>query len=551
LQSALPNGISLAPGRYKNEPFSNLMSTTSVVIHEARRLSLIERIDGAGGQIEAHPWVAISVCGFLYFFGFGALAYSSTLSSDEIFSLYVSWLPNVATILRALSQGADTHPPLHYLLLHGAHRLFGNSTLAGRFPFLLAEWGMVLLLYRFVARRCSPIYGMIAALIPLLTDYANFSHVGRPYALNLCAYAMALWFWQAAARPRNVAALAGLAVTGIFAVSAHFYGGFALLPIAVGELWRYRTTRRLNLGVWLAMILGTSPIVLFRPQIRAIARGVGAAGLHSSATITSPTLQKLFATYADSMQPALIIVLLGLTAAVLFGSGRDPAAAANPPSQGLSQPEMAASFTLMFIPILLYVIGRTVTGGYGTAYGCSVCIGAGLLVAQLAFRLFSRQRSQATILAALLLVGFALGQLQNARSWRAHPWTRFQPSTLLTGKSGVGSLPVVISQIVPFLQLVQYSDPPLKGRLAYLIDPKHAASFGDLAPDVALQQLRPWATIPVQDYSAFVKANPSFLVYNWGHIQGWLVPYLLRQGASVEVLATDGPHQLLAITVHM
>src|ERR1700689_3738179 len=112
--------------------------------------------------IERRPWLALGVCSFLYFIGFGGAAYSKALSSDELFSLYISRLSNASEIWKALSQGADSNPPVHYVLLHAAHKLFGDSALAGRLPFLLAVWGMALFLYSFVKKRYPPIYGLIA-----------------------------------------------------------------------------------------------------------------------------------------------------------------------------------------------------------------------------------------------------------------------------------------------------------------------------------------------------------------------------------------------------
>jgi hypothetical protein len=510
-------------------------------------------LDEMAERIERHPRVILVGSSFLYFLGFGALAYSKALSSDEIFSLYVSRLATVPDILRALAQGADTHPPLHYLLLHAVHLFLGESSLAGRFPFLLAIWAMGLFVYGFVTKRCSPLYGFIAALMCWLTSYANTACLSRPYALLLCWYAAALWFWQAAEEgPRKKFFLMGLVMSVTLAITTHFYGVFIMLPIVAGEGWRSYDRRRLDFQLLGALAVGCSSILLFLPQMRIIRHLYTAVGLTRTSTVTSPTLDKLWITYSDMLQPALWMVLAGMIAAAcLKSSSLKNKFPKNVQWEGFQGPEVAAASTMVSMPCLLYLIGKFVTGAYGSGYGYMVALGFSILTTHATFILFENKRRPTLILLSCLFLGFSIQQIRTARQWRTRFWYRYEVSpVLLKQESGVNdTLPIVVSQLIPFLQLSYYATPPVASRLCYLNDSALAARFGDPTPDLALAQLHRWVPLALQDYQSFLQEHSSFLVYDWGFIPSWLLPALMERQAHIEIIDRDGPHHLLKVTL--
>ena len=92
-------------------------------------------------------------------------AYWKPLTNDELFTFEVSRLGSVVAIWKALSAGADNHPPLDYLLRYLSMSVFGSSELAFRLPSLLACGLCLISIFQFVVRRASAIYGLVAVLI--------------------------------------------------------------------------------------------------------------------------------------------------------------------------------------------------------------------------------------------------------------------------------------------------------------------------------------------------------------------------------------------------
>ncbi|HME31637.1 MAG TPA: hypothetical protein VKG65_02680 [Terriglobales bacterium] len=57
---------------------------------------------------------------------------------DEIVTVHIAGLPYLATILDALSHGADGMPPGYYILATTTQNLLGSSEVAARLPSALA-----------------------------------------------------------------------------------------------------------------------------------------------------------------------------------------------------------------------------------------------------------------------------------------------------------------------------------------------------------------------------------------------------------------------------
>ena len=72
---------------------------------------------------------------------------------DELFTLYVASETSVGATVSALLAGADTNPPLDYVLRHLSLALFGESPAAFRWPSALAFIAGLLAIFAYVRRR--------------------------------------------------------------------------------------------------------------------------------------------------------------------------------------------------------------------------------------------------------------------------------------------------------------------------------------------------------------------------------------------------------------
>jgi uncharacterized membrane protein len=129
--------------------------------------------------------------------GFGLRAVDLTregLWIDEVFSLDVASRPTVAAVLTEVR--ADTHPPLHFLLLHGWTRLFGASDAAARSLSVLLGTLAIPVLFGVGARLAGRRAGLLAALYAALSPWQiGYSLDVRPYALVLLLTALSTWFF--------------------------------------------------------------------------------------------------------------------------------------------------------------------------------------------------------------------------------------------------------------------------------------------------------------------------------------------------------------------
>jgi hypothetical protein len=81
---------------------------------------------------------------------------------DEIFTLYISRLPDLGSIWSACTHGVDFNPPLLYLLTRWSQAVFGANELGARIPQVVGYWVFCLCLYRFVSMRTNALAGFIA-----------------------------------------------------------------------------------------------------------------------------------------------------------------------------------------------------------------------------------------------------------------------------------------------------------------------------------------------------------------------------------------------------
>jgi uncharacterized membrane protein len=191
---------------------------------------------------------------------------------DEAISIHQAQmsLPDMLDNLR----DTDRHPPLHYLLLWGTVRLFGDGELAVRLPSIIAGAALVPALFlcgrELFDRRTGLVAAGLAACAPLAIWYAQEA---RMYSLFMLFAALALWAQIMVLRDgrrRYWIAYAGFTIALLY---THYFG---LIPIAIQQLifafaaWkrsqRGEDVRPLLVGLWAtwgAFILAAAPLAPF------------------------------------------------------------------------------------------------------------------------------------------------------------------------------------------------------------------------------------------------------------------------------------------------
>jgi hypothetical protein len=224
-----------------------------------------------GRSAEAHPWwffIVISIgCGW----GHVSTMASRHLDHDEIFTFFIAQAPSLRQLF-ALTHTIDLHPPLSYLLVRGSFAVLGVSSWSCRLPFLLAFLGASALIYSFLSRLLSPIYGIMSTLMLWCSPYAHLATEARPYSLILCFTALVLVNWYTLVEQRGSTvrrwALAMLIVGGSALLLSHVLGIVAYGAFFAAEGIRVWMRRTPDWRLWAALMMPLVLVVTYLPLVR-------------------------------------------------------------------------------------------------------------------------------------------------------------------------------------------------------------------------------------------------------------------------------------------
>jgi hypothetical protein len=494
------------------------LSDSVVRRHETaeRWRSLAEKVDAV---LEARPrwqWGVAFLCLLLPAIW---CARWKPLTHDELFSFEIARLGGLADVWRALSAGADFHPPLDFLVRHLSMSLFGQSEMAFRLPSIAATWITLVCLYSVVARRTSALYGLIAALIPLSTPVFEFAYDGRPYALMVACAAAALAAWQRSTEGSRVALIL-LAVSLAAGVWAHFYGILAFIPIALGELVRTRTERRLDWSVWIVLALAGAALAPLLPFIRT-ARLIGAAYW------TKVGMLQALSIYSALMEPLCIFV--GLVVPVLLASGLS--ARSRGAARRARRHEIAATAGFLLLPLAAYLLAKSATGALIPRYVLVTAVGISAGLAFAAWEAMGASPATGLVVAAVLgltSVGHELAFALKQRQLRAM-LNRDNLAEIVRVLPG----PIAMTDNDLLFPLWHYQPRGVAERLVFVADERAAVEHqGYNTIELLFPRLKLWSErINVESYEEFVQKNRQFLLID--NLRGYVAKLLLRDGATL------------------
>ncbi|HWJ06466.1 MAG TPA: glycosyltransferase family 39 protein [Steroidobacteraceae bacterium] len=423
---------------------------------------------------------------------------------DELYTFHVAQEPSLLATLRALLAGADTNPPLDYLLRHLSMTLLGDSPAAFRLPSVLAFLAGLFAIYGYVRPRVPFAAAAAAFLAPIGTAAVFFSYEGRAYALLFCSGALALLAWQravAATTPRRLAVLALALCVGPF---SHYFGVLAFVPPALGEAWRTVERRRIDAGIVAAFAVATLASLLLWP-IAKLALGMQSAFWASSFSLADAYQYFTgFLQYSDS--PVSIVLACGVVLVLgLLAVPRWRAVLRVP----VPAHELVGAIALAYTPLLAYVLASVLTGAltprYVIAFVPGVAILLGYLVAVVAAVLPRTAWLAAACIAALGLGGF-VRTLDDLLDEQGFP-------TELREVIETTPLPVAFDTPHKFLEYSYYAPASVRERFVYPMNASLAALLRGFNNDeIALRGLARIEPLRVTDYREFTAQTHEFLL---------------------------------------
>jgi hypothetical protein len=291
---------------------------------------------------------------------------------DELFTVYISRLPDMASVWSALKHGADLNPPLFYGLVRLSESLFGEGQVGTRMPEIIAFWICCLCLFRFVSSRTSVLAGLISMLFPLVTTAYFYAYEARPHGIVLGCGGIALVCWQSATRSKpRTWWLIGLFASLFCAILNHTYAVLLLVPLGLAEFSRSVLLKRVDWMVWLAMVCPLSGVLLYVPLFRVVKSGIG--------QVAGPSLRTLADSYQFHLGPSAGVLSAALILSFFFTFGwpnrRAPSSLL--PKHSLGLPEVIALVSFVAMPVFCFVIAKILGVPLYSRYGISIVIGFG------------------------------------------------------------------------------------------------------------------------------------------------------------------------------
>jgi hypothetical protein len=226
--------------------------------------------------------IAFLLISALYFADTLLRASLKTFWYDELITVYLCRLPSFAATWSAVLHGCDFNPPLFYLFTRAAQHLFGEGLICSRLPAILGFWIFSASIFIFVRRRLGPLYGAIAALLPIFTLAHNYAYEARPHGSVLGWFGLMLVCWQRARQGRNFSLWTlALCLSSLGALLTHVYAVYLLIPFLTVEFLGVARRWQIHIGSLVALLLAPACVApLYLRMMHAFRSSNSPSGLH-------------------------------------------------------------------------------------------------------------------------------------------------------------------------------------------------------------------------------------------------------------------------------
>ena len=296
--------------------------------------------------------------------------------------------------------------------------------------------------------------------------------------------------------------------------------------------------RRFRWQAWAALAFGALPLLFVWPLLSAMRDYFGA---HYWTHFGVIELVKVYGSILWTTS-AFGVGIVAICVAAVIGPHLWPQLMDSPSSETTADDLAEDLLILGFLalPSIVFVITRLMHGGMLDRYAFATLLGIPLALA----RIFSRTSAKVVGLFAIFL--FCVVGTNEVGFWRSvHPLPSgplSAPFEQFVASAGHPDVPVVISNGLTFLPLVYNASPSWKRRFVYVDDPEKELRYrGTDNVDKVVRSLRGYFPVEIIDYSQFISAHPTFLLYRDDPSSGfeWLPPYLAREGACMQVAALN------------
>ncbi len=520
---------------------------------------------------ESHGWLLFAaICAGC---GWGRLHTMLTrhLDHDELFTFYIAQAPTFRQLFK-LSHTVDLQPPLSYLLVRASFAIFGVGSWSCRLPFLLAFLATAALLFFFLSRLLSPLYGLIATLFLWSNPYAYLAHEARPYSMLLCFTSLMLVSWYLAVEGDGTSsrrwALATVAASGFGLLLSHVFGVFVYAAFFAAELLRLWVQRRPDWRLWGAFLVPLVSVLTYLPLLRN----------HSTMLFAEEyraTPLRLFNFYWESIRYAVTPLAFIALLALLWPVFRKQATAPSPASRLANRASLGFLLTaLALVPIGIGILFARTGTAFFERYGVVWLIPlAAVPTLVLGYR--TQQDRLAGAATAVLLVTIFFFNTWG-KSWLLEQVSTFVPAKAAAKLLYVSALPPlappgypaippylqaalaaapIVSQLdsvapglplvantgLTFLEVDRQESAQVTQRLYLLTDEEAASTIAHDTVFAHYEQVKEAFSLrgKVEPYRTFICAHPRFVVVGaYNNPQGWLLRKLERDGAELRVAGT-------------
>jgi hypothetical protein len=429
--------------------------TSSTIPNRSVFLRISDEINAA---LERHFWFWAALFVALFLAGAIVKDLRTPMWTDELFTLYISQQAGAAEIVKATLEGCDGAPPLYATIVRAILPVVRNEALAVRLPSTLGFCGMVICLLAFCRHRLPAAYSMAAALLACDACLA-YSIEGRSYGVVLGCAAGALLCWQSAVdgRRRNLA-IPLLALCLALMTAMHYYAMFFLVPLFLAEAMRWRTSRKLDLGILAAM----APVLLV-------------LGVHYPLIAASTPFQKHFWSPAEwhnipefyhaYFVRILALCMLPVGVLAVFSTTSDDRSTKAP---ALTMPEWVVTGALSLMPLCVVVLSKYTTHVFVSRYLLWAVPGFAVLAVALLCQAARGRTAVGVSLLGLMVALAALGNVRYLRHVRESPALRSGEVV----RKALASLPddtepIVVADGHVFMDLSYYAESRIRERLIY------------------------------------------------------------------------------------
>ncbi len=473
-----------------------------------------------------------------------ATAAVRTFLFDELLTLAVASQSSARAIWNALSRGADSQPPLFYLVERAALSIINSKQIAVRLPAILALPCTLICVFVYIRKKNSEFIAFLCAVLILLTSLFHIYAVdGRAYGMVIACIAFALVCYQRVPSPFWTIMLG---VSLILAEFLHYYAVFSMLPFWVAESVYILRGRRFRWQVWAALALGPVPLLFFWPLLSSLRTLYGAhIWTHYGLSSIPPTYGSFFLTGGAFGFALIAVCVAGIVGARLLAvEGGSRARVERDPV------EAALLLALLGLPLPTALAANLMHGAMLDRYVLASILGVALAMPCV----MSLARERVVLLFAIFV--FSSVAIHEFSFWRSarslRPDNPAPPVEALIQKAGHPDLPVVVSDGITYLQLAYYASPEWKKRFVFLEDVDKAVKYsGTDSIDKNLVVLRPYMPIQVDALSEFVATHGTFLFYveDPGAGFDWLPSYFPVEASSMQALVVEANRKVYLVTM--